>query len=398
MKASDFIESIQTFLMDILAFLIPGAVFLIITWFIVNDEIQGVIPSIVSIPPISAPAWFILGLVSYVSGYILQGIGEAWITRVAERVSRFPISKWLLPGIQRYEDLAKQINESHWFSEARRRIASYTQTDLSSLDFREMRNIAMSMSPSWVRYVYRYTYTWQLCLGVATGMVISIILILLLALFNLIPTSGISFSLEKLWWLLPLFFGVVFLLNRRYRYYSIAMRIPFSIALADIPKLESQSYEEESRRLFSRTSYIKETQMGIPKVYLAGGFHSGWQDKVMSGCPGFEFYDPRTHRLALPEHYKVWDLSHVKQSDILFAVMDRDNPSGYGMALEIGYAKGLDKTVIVVDEKSGSNEEFRKYFAIVKETADAYFQSLDEGITFLKSFETESTNNSGRAT
>jgi hypothetical protein len=68
------------------------------------------------------------------------------------------------------------------------------------------------------------------------------------------------------------------------------------------------------------------------------------------------------------------------------------------MALEIGYAKGLDKTVIVVDEKSGSNKEFRKYFAIVKETADAYFQSLDEGITFLKSFGTESTNSSGRAT
>ena len=100
--------------------------------------------------------------------------------------------------------------------------------------------------------------------------------------------------------------------------------------------------------------------MGKIKIYLAGGFHSGWQDKVISECPGFEYYDPRTHRLALPEHYKVWDLSHVKQSDILFVVMDRDNPSGYGMALEIGYAKGLDKTVIVVDEKSGSNEELKK--------------------------------------
>jgi len=138
--------------------------------------------------------------------------------------------------------------------------------------------------------------------------------------------------------------------------------------------------------------------MGMPKVYLSGGSHSRWQDKVISECPRFEFYDPRTHQLALPEHYKVWDLSHVKQSDIVFAVMDKGNPSGYGMALEIGYARGLDKTVIVVDEKSGSNEEFRKYFAIVKETADAYFQSLDEGITFLKSFGTESTSSSGQAT
>jgi len=207
-------------------------------------------------------------------------------------------------------------------------------------------------------------------------MIISIILILLLALLSLIPTSGIFLSLEKLLWLLPLFFGVIFLLNRRYRYYSITMRIPFSIALADIPKLEAQSYEEESKKRFSRHGYTKEMQMGIPKVYLAGGFHSGWQDKVMNECPGFEYYDPRTHLLALPEHYKVWDLNHVKQSDIVFAVMDKDNPSGYGMVLEIGYAKGLGKMVIVVDEKSGSNEAFRKYFAIVKETADASIFSI----------------------
>ena len=138
--------------------------------------------------------------------------------------------------------------------------------------------------------------------------------------------------------------------------------------------------------------------MGMPKVYLSGGSHSGWQDKVISECPGFEFYDPRTHGMESPNHYKVWDLSHIKMSDILFAVMDRENPSGYGIALEVGYAEGLRKTVIVVDEKSRSNEEFKKYFAIVKETADVYFQSLDEGIAFLKSFGIESSGSGGRAT
>jgi cytochrome b subunit of formate dehydrogenase len=65
--------------------------------------------------------------------------------------------------------------------------------------------------------------------------------VLLVALASIIPASGISFSAAKLLWLIPLFVGAVFLLNRQYRYYSIAMRIPFSIALADIPQLESQS-------------------------------------------------------------------------------------------------------------------------------------------------------------
>jgi len=90
--------------------------------------------------------------------------------------------------------------------------------------------------------------------------------------------------------------------------------------------------------------------------------------------------------MTLPAHYTAWDLSHIKASDILFACMDKDNPSGYGLALEIGYAKALGKTVILVDEKSSENEEFRRYFAIAKETADVYFESLDEGINFLKGF------------
>ncbi|MFC1870983.1 hypothetical protein ACFLYF_01070 [Chloroflexota bacterium] len=95
--------------------------------------------------------------------------------------------------------------------------------------------------------------------------------------------------------------------------------------------------------------------------------------------------------MILPEHYNNWDLYHIKASEILFACMDKNNPSGYGVSLEIGYAKGLGKTVILIDEKSADDKEFKKYFAIAKETADVYFESLDEGITFLNIFALKNT-------
>ncbi len=92
------------------------------------------------------------------------------------------------------------------------------------------------------------------------------------------------------------------------------------------------------------------------RVYLAGGSHSGWQDIVLKNCSEIEFFDPRTHKLSEPSQYTLWDMHHINLSDILFGYMDKENPSGYGLTFEIGYAKGLVKTVILVDEKSSSDE------------------------------------------
>jgi hypothetical protein len=386
MKVNDLIESIQAFLMDIFAFFIPGATFFIILWFVIDHEIKNVLPILIRLPPTSALDWFILGLLSYISGYILQGIGEGWVIKITDKLSKCLFLKHILPDIQSYDELEKHINESQWFLEARKRLASYTKADLSTLDFRELRNIAMSISPGWINYIYRYTYIWQLCLGVATGMLISSLVLLGVAISSLIPSTGIFISAASLLWLVPLLVSMVFLLNRRYRYYGITMRIPFSIALADIPKFERTMDLEPSKRRDSRIYKMEVVQMGKPTVYLAGGFHSGWQNKVVSACSEFQFYDPRSHGIAQPKQYAVWDLNHIKISDILFGVMDKDNPSGYGLALEIGYAKGLGKTIILVDEKSSKDEGFKKYFALAKESADIYFESLDEGIAYLKSF------------
>lgn len=122
-------------------------------------------------------------------------------------------------------------------------------------------------------------------------------------------------------------------------------------------------------------------------VYLAGGFGSEWQEKVMKACINeFTFFNPKSHNLKDTDEYKVWDLHYVKRCDILFGFIEEDNPYGLGLALEIGYAKGLDKTIILVDQKSQKSEKFERYFKIVRSTADIIFEDLDKGIDYLKLF------------
>lgn len=124
------------------------------------------------------------------------------------------------------------------------------------------------------------------------------------------------------------------------------------------------------------------------KVYLAGGFKSNWQEIVTKSCGNSVlFFNPKWHGLESNSvHYKTWDLFHVKQCDILFAFMEEGNPSGLGLCLELGYARALNKTIILVDEKSKADESFANYFKIAVEASDVVFDNLKDGIEFLMTF------------
>lgn len=124
-----------------------------------------------------------------------------------------------------------------------------------------------------------------------------------------------------------------------------------------------------------------------PKVYLAGGFKSNWQERIVSQLGDlFIFFNPRDHGLEDATLYSAWDTHFVKECDILFAYMEKSNPSGYGLAFEIGLAAGLNKTIILVDERSATDQEFAKYFKLVQFPADALFSEIQHGIDFLIKF------------
>ena len=116
-------------------------------------------------------------------------------------------------------------------------------------------------------------------------------------------------------------------------------------------------------------------------VYLAGGHKSGWQNRVKQHFKGICFLDPSTHNLKNPREYTAWDLALIRRADIVFAYLELSNPSGYGMALEIGYAKALQKMIILVNEKTS-------YTDMIESMCDVVYKNLENGITYLKQLET----------
>lgn len=123
------------------------------------------------------------------------------------------------------------------------------------------------------------------------------------------------------------------------------------------------------------------------KVYLAGGLRSNWQQKVIDSVKA-TFFNPRQKEVDQPmtlQEYGTWDLHHVKKADLVFAYMEKDNPSGIGLSVEIGYAKGLGKTVVLCLEP---NNEHKKdsYLSFLKKAADIVFEDFDKAVEYLKNY------------
>jgi len=118
------------------------------------------------------------------------------------------------------------------------------------------------------------------------------------------------------------------------------------------------------------------------KLYLAGGFRSGWQGIVVAKLRGFELLDPRSHNIQNPAEYTRWDLDAVQQSDIVLANMEASNPGGYSLALEVGFAKAFGKTIILVDQIE--DPSISRYFEMVRQCSDRVFSSLDAAIKYLE--------------
>lgn len=123
------------------------------------------------------------------------------------------------------------------------------------------------------------------------------------------------------------------------------------------------------------------------KVYLAGGFKSDWRKRIKK-TTGFIWINPKEkeiNRTMTPSEYGKWDLHYIRQADIVFVYVERDNTSCIGLSVEAGYAKGIGKTVILVLE---SNHETIKdsYLQIITQVSDVIFDNFEDGINYLKSF------------
>ena len=117
-------------------------------------------------------------------------------------------------------------------------------------------------------------------------------------------------------------------------------------------------------------------------IYLAGGFKSGWQAKVIKQLPGFEFLDPSQHNIQDVAEYTRWDLDAVRASDFLLGYMESTNPGGYSLALEIGFAHALGKTVLLVDEIK--DPIVSRYFEMVRQCSGRVFTTMAQAVDYLR--------------
>ena len=125
------------------------------------------------------------------------------------------------------------------------------------------------------------------------------------------------------------------------------------------------------------------------KIYLAGGFSSNWQQIVIDSIQpqdSIKFFNPREHGLKNSGHYYFWDTLRLEHCDVIFAYLEESNPLALGLIFELGYARGLHKKVILVDEKSNKNTDYAKQFKFARESVDVVFDELEAGIDFLRSF------------
>ena len=118
-----------------------------------------------------------------------------------------------------------------------------------------------------------------------------------------------------------------------------------------------------------------------PTVYLAGDPNSGWQSKVCRAIQDLQLLDPSKYGLADPNELTRWGLQAIRKSDVVLAYLEEEDQNGHALAFELGYAKALGKTILLVQEHGAGEED--KYLQTVREVADFCFDSLGEAVSYL---------------
>ncbi len=130
--------------------------------------------------------------------------------------------------------------------------------------------------------------------------------------------------------------------------------------------------EIDSRRMMKEAS--KAT------VYLAGDTQSGWQTRVCKAIQDLQLLDPSKEDLADPKELTRWGLQAIRKSDVVLAYLEKEDQNGHALAFELGYAKALGKTILLVQEHGAEKD---KYIQTVRQVADFCFDSLGEAVSYL---------------
>jgi nucleoside 2-deoxyribosyltransferase len=394
MNAGDLIEALERFFLDIIGTVLPGLAMLVGYCYVTGEPLVDV--SQVLFNRSTDYEWVFLIALAYVLGHAITSLGFKITKKLEYAHQGDPAVKGEISGgkgnrflsfVSSEKELAKKLSEDPiykaFLESLLKRIPALPTESKQLTNPRTWRNMALSIAPEQSQLVYRFMFIALLNLGMSTVCICIFVLWIALICLNAfqVPVSVIDLNpLLALLIVLPYFF-----LERFYNFSRRAFQVPFSMALAKL----AEQIEDSSRKLTGSQAtipspqHVRATRL---KVYLAGGFQSGWQEWIVKALPSFDYFDPRSHGLTTKAEYTAWDLEAIRHSDCVFAYIESTNPGGYALALEVGFAKALGKFVILVDEKSAVDAQIGRYLEMVSETADVSFKSLQEGVAFLEKF------------
>lgn len=239
MGLGDAIVVVEKFFLDIIGWLLPGATFLFLASGMVRLTATGATIS----TPRDIDANSIVIVVGYILGFIVVSMAEHYIVpllneavgRLSHRGTSRSVLWWVIPGLRPDVTLFNEIVKSESYKLAAEKlhlplglIHPSGSSDAIKHAVHEARDIAMSAAPDHDQKIYKFMYTSQLCGGVAAAVAVG------LPLHAVLASPHVSMLRQVSLWPLVVYVTVVLLLiERRNRFFSIAMRIPFAIVVGN---------------------------------------------------------------------------------------------------------------------------------------------------------------------
>lgn len=387
------IELLERFFLDLVATLAPGILFFFGLFVVLGHTPVDAL----ALPTASDSLWWLWIPLTYASGHFLTGLGNWLLVPVWLKLAKGRLQPALIPA--EYENFVS-ITSRPSVAVIKKEIPALREVDLTTKTGRSaLRNIAFTAVGSEnISTIIRFTALSLLCLNVAVGTVILTFVYAYprvreqLSLAYTITQAGESLQLDipsvfqLLGIVLVISLVILTMMRRHLEFWSRSQYLQYDM-LAGIlaaqgagllPKKGTADEKPMARQPGTGPAHR-------PLVYLSGGHHSGWQRQVKAAVPQFDYLDPSMHHIGQADAYTAWDLAAVRACDFVFAYLESSNPSGYGLSVEIGYARALEKFVVLVDEKSRSDTRLEKRLRILQSTASVVFSRFSDGVHYLRS-------------
>ena len=233
MDAKDFVTALERFFLDIVGVIAPGLALLAGAWFFLGR------PALPTAASMGAPwSWLLPLLAAYASGHVANSLGRWPVLPLAQGVcnllQKLPLladrMKWIEPENQLFQRVQNSKIFKAFVERMRPELPELADESQPKDNVRQWRNVAITIVQDQSQLVYRATFIAAFNLGMATACFLVGAFWIGSRLVGRLETAG----LPGAWWGIALFVAFLAFLERHYYFYSIAIRLPFSMALTQM--------------------------------------------------------------------------------------------------------------------------------------------------------------------